>query len=170
VKLPRIIIDERGFTIQEILVVLLISSLIVSFCLSLFVFIYKYYISWESKNNLRTAVSSDIQTISYDVLRSTMIREMTDSTLVLIKGSGKEVSYCFAENRITRNDVVLCPDNVIKMSVKLSLKSDQIGSRALSGLLGIKILGKYRTWEYSAETNLVVPRSGREEFIGSMTD
>jgi Tfp pilus assembly protein FimT len=96
---------EEGFTIQEILVVLIVSSLLVSFGLSLFQFTGKLVSKWKKKTEVHSLLNSIAQRIALDVQKSNSVSVITDSSLVLEYGIGKQVVFRFNPAGAWRNDV-----------------------------------------------------------------
>lgn len=134
--------EEDGFTIQEILVVLIVSSLLVSFGLELFLFTSKIVGKWTKKTERNSIINSTVQRIALDVEKSSSIENATDSLLILGYHTGKEVSFHSGENGVWRNDVRMTdlPHQQLLLSAALdsnSLTLRCVGSREVR-LLRIK--------------------------------
>src|SRR5213594_2059476 len=95
--------DDRGFTIQELMVTLIVGSLLVSFGFSLFLFVNKIYGSWQRKVDVQTTVSHALNVMTLDVLRSKMVPEVSDTALELISISDRRIRYHFNSGQIRRN-------------------------------------------------------------------
>ena len=100
--------DEKGFTIQETLVVLIVGSLLVSFGLSVFQFTDKLMKKWNKKNEIHAVVNSISQQIALDIQRSGRPGEITDTSLVLAYGLTQEIVFRFTDRSTCRNDVQMC--------------------------------------------------------------
>ena len=115
--------DERGFTIQEILVVLVVGFLVVGFGLSLFQFTGKLMGNWSRRSESRTLVNSICQQIAFDIQRSRGVREVTDTSLVLKYDLGRYVVFRFGDKHVWRNDISMgeFPDDML--AVRLTIDS-----------------------------------------------
>ena len=159
--------EGKGFTIQELMVVLVVGSLLVTFSFSIFLFVNKLFVSWQKKTVLRAAVSHLLNTISLDLLESKQAEEMPDTALAVIKLSDIYVRYRFDGRRVWRNNDLIASGD----ATAFSLKVDE-GSAPADGaqfhLLKIKILGISNTLTYSLETEVTMAWSSRGAFLHAM--
>ena len=93
--------NEDGFTIQELLVALVVGSLLMSFCLSLFLFSNKIFVTWHA-----------LQTFAFDIRNSREITNVRDTSLTVQRGDRRPISYFFDKATIRRNGVFLFHGNV----------------------------------------------------------
>ena len=149
--------DEDGFTIQEILVVLIVSSLLVSFGLSLFQFTTKIVCSWSRKSEASGLVNRTIQQIALDVQKSSVVSAVTDSSLVLQNQIGSYVSFLKRETGVWRNDVLIggVPQALFDMNADLDSEIVTIRTRPATSSSGGAL--RIRT-----------PWSSRQEFTRSL--
>src|SRR6202008_4768834 len=132
---------EEGFTIQELLVVLIVSSLLVGFCFLLFSFTHKFLISWQRKTEIHSVVDRTMNAIMLDVQQSKQIKECTDSTLVLLKNGNRQIIYHFDGTSIFRNNDAIASFENMKISVFIS-KGIRSQTPARAPIVTIKIAGK----------------------------
>ena len=119
--------NEDGFTIQEILVVLIVGSILVSLSLALFQFTYELFQTWYGTNELKSDVNRIMHTIALDIQRSSAVIEKTDTTLILSKEPGRIVKYSFGSQSLWRNDVDLTPQKKKAFLVKITALPGGIG-------------------------------------------
>src|SRR5258707_12369735 len=99
--------DQDGFTIQELLVTLVVGSILVSLSFSLFLFASKMYGSWQRKVDVQMSVTHALNLMVLDVLQSKLIPEVSDTALELIIKSGRSVRYHFGSSVIRRNEILI---------------------------------------------------------------
>jgi prepilin-type N-terminal cleavage/methylation domain-containing protein len=157
--------DEKGFTIQELMVVLIVGSLLVSFSFSLFLFGQKLFTSWQKKTEVRTSVTRVLQTISLDILQSNYVAEVSDTALFLTKQSGFNVKYRFDGTHVWRNGEMIIPGKEISLAVSISEKKSV---RKYPPLLHIEIEGTSPSLHYSSESEVAPPLSSKANFISEV--
>jgi len=155
---------EGGFTIQEILVVLLVSSLLVGFCYSLFSLTKKFLFKWQTKADVHLLVDRVLNTIALDIQKATELSEFTDSTLVIERENGGLIRYRFDGVRITRSGDVIATEE--GLSILVSILPDTSTPRGPDDPpnLSVKVEGKSKASDYYAETRVRVRKSGTEAF------
>jgi prepilin-type N-terminal cleavage/methylation domain-containing protein len=110
-KLLSAIRGERGFTLQETLVVMIVGSMLVGFSYALLQFVMHFlYTNLEIREHRETAQHIAAM-ICADIERS-RYAHVTDSTIALERPMGKEVIYSSHTGTIARNEVALAPMGV----------------------------------------------------------
>ena len=112
--------DEAGFTIQELLVVLLVGSMLVSFSISTFLFLNRLYMSWHHSVEMHQAVTVAAETIAGDVQHSCAVHIYEDSTCLLERELGKAVLYRFGSERLSRNSAPMLQMDGLRISGMIS--------------------------------------------------
>lgn len=153
---------EHGFTLHEVLVSLAVGSLLISFGLYLFFSTQKIVGSWERKSDAREAVDRTLQLVANDIGKASVIKEVSDSTLVLQVAEGKWIHYFFNEGMISRNDSPLHPER-IAMQMKAT-KITYVSPKKNHTAVSLSIFGILGNVHYRAETIALVPWSARQEF------
>jgi type II secretory pathway pseudopilin PulG len=151
---------EQGFTIQELLVVILVSSLLVSFCLSAFLFATRHFNTWDRKRELANTVDRTLQMIALDIQRSRNIEWCDDSTLVLNKGTGARMTYLFRHATVLRDSITIVPESGIALRV---IVQEVDTTRAMR----IQVSGTYKGLERTAESFAAYKNSGKAQFVHS---
>lgn len=154
--------DERGFTIQELMVVIIVGTMLVSFCLSIFLFGQKLFSSWQRKAELQRTVANAIQIISRDVLISSYATQLSDTGLTLKRNSENNVMYGCNGKFIRRNGEMIFPAGEISLKVLFAQrnKSDKCPS-----LLNIKVEGRSKSLFYSSQAEIAIPFSSKAQFV-----
>ena len=160
-KILQQIKDERGFTIQEILVVMIVGSILLSLSLALFQFTNELFQSWYGTNEFKSDVNRIIQTMALDIQHSSEIIEQTDTSLVLSRGLKQEVRYIFGGQFLRRNDVELTPQKCKTFLIKLEeIQTEKTTAKAFR----IKILAQSKWTSYGAEIVASAIQSSTSEF------
>ena len=164
-KLNDLAGNQKGFTIQEIMVAIIVSSLLVSFSFSVFLFAHKLFHSWQRKMELRGLVGTTLQRIALDVLRAREVQELTDTTFILAVGIDRQLVYRFDGARIIRNDVRIATQENVELKLVIAQSADQL--RNTADRLRITVIAKHEDLEYSAEAEVSPKQSARYEFVNS---
>src|ERR1051326_1855153 len=160
--------SEEGFTIQELLVVLIISSLMVSFTLSLFLFGSKILGSWSKKSELRQAVQQTLIVAMIDLIESSGVPTLTDTSIEFTKNNGSSVHYGYGRGRILRNGAIVSSQEGLVMSMKVARK--QVLPQVHDGnVFSISVSAIRNDLAYSSTTVVIVATSSRDEFNPSLT-
>ena len=166
-KLLSWVRSEEGFTIQELLVVLVVSSLLVGFSLSLFLFVNKLFLTWEQQSELQSVVSRTLQVIALDVLESKHHVEISNTSVVLMKNTGRTIVYRFDGKHVWRDNVLI---GILKDALlKVVIKHSSISSihHDVPPLIHINIVGKSKSVEFQNQMQVKIPNSGKNEFLES---
>ena len=116
-KIFDLIKKTDGFTIQEILVVLLVGSILVSLSLALFQFTNELFQMWYGSTEMKSDANRILHAIALDVQRSREVIEKTDSTLIVSREIGRIVKYSYDGKTLLRNDVDLSPKKMNKFKI-----------------------------------------------------
>ncbi len=154
---------EAGYTIQELLIVLIVGSLLVGFSFSLFLFVNRMFSTWHKTAEFRQQVQSAVRTIATDISRSRRVVTYSDSALVLEKPTGIGVVYAFDGRSIRRDGISVIADTSIACVVSLKRKT---AGRDESVVLNIDVEGRQRMLVYRAGSDILVPKSSVQSFGG----
>jgi prepilin-type N-terminal cleavage/methylation domain-containing protein len=102
--------NQSGFTIVELLVTMILSSLVVSFVYSLYFFSVKLMGTWERRVDLHLVIDQCFQRIDSDIMSTTNVVECNDSLLSLLANQMDTVKYRFTEMDVSRNGVLFASD------------------------------------------------------------
>lgn len=114
--------NEAGFTLQELLVVLAVSSILFMLGMNLFGFVTKLVGRAARKGDSRDRVEHVLQRISADVGGANEIIEMTDTTLILLMHDARSVRYSFSQGLVMRNEDTLgaSPESPLNLQIRNS--------------------------------------------------
>jgi prepilin-type N-terminal cleavage/methylation domain-containing protein len=158
--------SDRGFTLHEVLVAIVISSLMIGFGLSLFLFAQKLLVAHERSSHLRATVDRVLDVLSSDIERSCEVNEVTDTTIVLRLPNRRAATYRHNGAEIFRNGDLMHNEG---MHLALTIKGlpPPTGVKFSSPAFEIGVVGKETGMSYEAQTVVLVPWSARQEFTGS---
>ncbi len=151
--------DEHGFTLPEIMVAMIVSSIMISLGLGLFLFANKLFKMWYDGTELRSDVNRTVQVLAYDIQQSREVLSLTDSTMTLRLGGGRDVVYRFAGDSVTRNSVSLYSRETGTIRLTVGVESS-----AKSRLYRIEAVGICRNSRYEAGAVAAIPYSSRAAF------
>jgi hypothetical protein len=162
-KIDRLISEERGYTIQELLVVLIVGSLLVGFGYSIFLFTGKIKSSWQTNTTLRSTVHRIMNQITWDIQQSKNIVELSDSILILTKKSGEQVKYRFQDSQLHRGNDEMYSAEGAKINVQITRANPNDVDKQ-NQLLDIKIDGQSKSMDYKIQNVVLLPYSSEEWF------
>ena len=159
----RGILSEEGFTLHEILVAIVVSSLVMGFGLSLFTFAHKYLAAREKLSDLKGSVDRTLFVLSTDIEQSCRLEVLSDTSIVVREPRGRLVAYRFDGTKILRNGTAMHDES---LQIKVSIKELQNSSSAVARLraLQVRLIGEQGGGRHEAETVALVPWSADQEF------
>jgi type II secretory pathway pseudopilin PulG len=163
-KRVKFISSEEGYTIQELLVVLIVSSLLFSFGMSIYMSASKTVGGWTKKNELRESVQRTLSVVSSDLMRCSELNDLTDSALSIVR-ENKFVVYHFDGKNVCRNDVQLSKPENVDIGMNIVREGDNSDSTKM--LLTITIFGNMKSQAYEATVTVNVPMSSKQLFTAS---
>jgi len=166
-KFFNVIKREDGFTIQEILVVLLVGSILIGLSLSLFLFTNKLFQTWSGTGNLKSETNRILYNMAFDIQQSREIIEHTDTSFVLLKSAGRIVHYIYDGKTLQRNDVDMTPQKTTAVKFKV-VEEHNIGERFdRTPLFHTTILVQSSILDYTAGMDAAPTPSSRSLFVQS---
>jgi hypothetical protein len=166
-KFFTVIKREDGFTIQEILVVLIVGSILIGLSLSLFLFTNKLFLTWSGTNDLKSETNRILYQMAFDIQQSREIIEQTDTSFVLSKRVGRVVRYSYNGKTLQRNDVELTPRKAAAVRVKVVEEHTLGGSLDRAPLFHITVLVQSALLDYTTEMDAAPAASSRSLFMQS---
>lgn len=155
-------VNEGGFTMQELLVSLIVGSLVISFCMSLFLFADRSFLRWQKNLKERDLANHTLQLIVRDVQRSSDINNQTNASLSLRIGGSRLINYSFDGTGIRRGDISIFDGNV-ECETRIVLPKDEKEGHIYQAL-DVKISTGVPSHHYEAAAMIDLPYSGRQEF------
>jgi hypothetical protein len=156
-RVLRFIKNEEGFTIQELMVVLIVGSLLIGFTLSLFLFTHKMLFSWQRKSEVERTVNHVLHNIALEISTAREIIEITDTTATFKNKNGNMVTYRFDGKSLYRNHDIIHSGDDIQLSIKVSNNP--------SSLISLNVKGRSKSFVCQAEIKTMPLISGKEAFI-----
>ncbi len=157
--------DERGFTIQELLVVMIVGSLLISLSLTTYMFATRLFLSWQAKSEGRAAVERVLQQMVYDIQRSKSIYSMTDSSLTLKSVGEKDISFSFGKGNVYRNGSPLIYQSGMTIAVKICHAAQDSGS--VVRCLNVDVEGSIKNSLWKTNAVAAILPSSRGEFTSN---
>ncbi len=155
------ITNEAGFTIQEILVVLLVGSLLVSFSISTYLFLGRLFTSWQRTVELHRVVNDAAQAIAFDIQHSGATYLLPDSSFIIEREAGKTVIYSFGSGTLLRNGQPMSVEDGPRLSGMITLGGtiarDPVRFR-------VEVTGVWKGHQFVASCDAAPPRSSFASF------
>ena len=164
-KFFTIIKQEDGFTIQEILVVLIVGSILIGLSLSLFLFTDKLFITWSGTSDLKSETNRILYQIAFDIQQSREIIEHTDTSFVLSRNVGRVIRYSYNGKTMLRNNVDMTPRKAATLKMKVVEEHTLGGSLERAPLFHISVLVQSPLLDYTTEMDAAPAPSSRLLFM-----
>lgn len=162
-----IIKNEDGFTIQEILVVIIVGSILIGLSLSLLLFTNKLFRTWSGTSELKSGANRILHQIAIDVQQSREVLEHTDTSLVISKGVGRVVRYSYNGHILSRNEVDLTLPKTIAVKIKVEENNKHVEQKEIATFFHIKVFVQSVLLDYTTEIDVAPTPSSRSLFIKS---
>jgi hypothetical protein len=166
-KFFTVIKREDGFTIQEILVVLIVGSILIGLSLSLFLFTNKLFLTWSGTNDLKSETNRILYQMAFDIQQSREILDHTDTSFVLSKSVGKIIRYNYTGKILQRNDVEMTPRKAATVRMKVVEEHTLDGGSDRAPLFHITVLVQSALLDYTTEMDAAPAPSSRSLFMQS---
>jgi type II secretory pathway component PulJ len=132
-RIPAFVESEEGFTIQELLVAIVVGSLLVGFSFTLYLFVTKIVQRDIRTREHRESALRTVELIASDIEGSASVTASTDSSLELLSLARGKRFYCMRQGMLFRDEAAIGPPkqekwllefrNVSTGRVALALKS-----------------------------------------------
>lgn len=107
--------DERGYTIPEIMVSLVVSSLLVSMSLLLYLFAARLTSSWQKHVEAQERADRVIGRIMIDALRADKVSLDGDSLVRIESGFARTVRYRWSGEGLLRNEMSVLDSSLMNV-------------------------------------------------------
>ncbi len=124
---------KSGFTIPEILVVIMVGSLVIGFALSLFLFAAKLVSGWQKKTELTDQVRGVAWAVIQDMDRALRVETVDDSTWKIVLPADRRVTYRASAGAVFRNESRLLGELDIFIRLSITSSSPQISDGVAQG-------------------------------------
>ncbi len=110
--------NEEGFTIQELVVVLVVGSLLFIFSNITFTFIQKTYNTWTGRIQQHDDFLRTSAQIIRDIHSSEEVYTQDDSTTVLVTTNEDTVHYHMQNNSLFRNEMMMFKSDSLRLNIQ----------------------------------------------------
>src|SRR5690554_6418479 len=152
----RIIKEEDGYTLIEILIAILVVSIILSVASTVFVFANQQLKRWSDNMEFYTSLHSAKTQFYRDMMRGERIT-FTDSTVVIQREQNRTRTYSWKDGKMTLNGNQLANKNIDSLYIIPSMHngSSQDSMQIISWQM-IQKAGK-NTWSHSQQMTVRKP-------------
>jgi len=158
---------ESGFTIQELLVTLVVGSILAGFSMTTFLFVVKLYHSWENRFGVRQQVRTILQDASLDMMRSKKMDYdgSADSMMTMTGANGRLVTYIVKGHIVYRGNasVTAMSDGNTEEKLFCRQQTDAASYRLEATVSRGSI-------QYSESRHILIPKCGRMIFQRTRKD
>ncbi|MFA5832134.1 MAG: hypothetical protein WDA22_01535 [Bacteroidota bacterium] len=110
--------NEQGFTIQELVVVLAVGSLLFIFSNITFSFIQRTYLTWTGRIEQQDDLVRTSLQMTKDIQLSEEILAQDDSTLILVTAGEDTIEYHIRSGLVFRNDMMILKSDSLRLTVQ----------------------------------------------------
>lgn len=142
----------KGFTVVELLAAMVVSSFVIGFVLSMYLFSERVMARHQKRSDVKEAVSGCMQRIMMDIESATEMIRCGDTSLVLRQNPLKESKYHFDASHVWRNEM-LVNDPQIELNAHVSFDEDTISIQPKRSW-NIRVVGWQGQVRDSAEVNI----------------
>ncbi len=157
--------NQEGFTIQELLVVLMVGSLLVSFSLSLFLFTQRMFFSWERDDRMRLAIERSTQAIALDMQQAREVAVRPDSLIVIQGGAGRKHEYRLTADTALRNGLPLLTEKGLRVSGRIAKQTVTAHAGDLGSMYLLELKGTWRGRACTVRCAIAAPTSAAGLFV-----
>jgi prepilin-type N-terminal cleavage/methylation domain-containing protein len=139
----RALADESGFTINELIVAMVVGSILVGYAFELYVFATRIITSWRARTEITGAAEGVLNRMTLDLQRSSDLIKEGDSLFVMISDNRQIASYHVARGMVMRGDVPMQASEKTHIGVQLvrTGRTVDLHVRAISGRNEIELRG-----------------------------
>jgi prepilin-type N-terminal cleavage/methylation domain-containing protein len=123
----------KAFTLIELVVTMVISSIVVMLAFTCYEITYKQYLNFRKSNNTVTQVILFNSLFKQDVLLSDLVSKTDDNDITLRMNDSVSVNYSFGSNYILRKYNELTPDTfpITSVTVKEQFQNNLVDENGL---------------------------------------
>jgi prepilin-type N-terminal cleavage/methylation domain-containing protein len=148
--------DSRGFTIQELIVALVVGSILIGYAFELYVFARRIVTHWQKEAEISEVVHSTLNRMTLDVQRANNVEIQGDSVFVMRTDTRVIAVYRCAGGFITRNDVLMNASGSVALSTQPSRTGD---------LVSLELKGSSGSKELIASSRVLMQTSSTGRFV-----
>ncbi len=148
------IAENQGFTIVELLATMVISSLVVAFVFSMYLFAERLMGNWEKRTDLESLVDGCEARIAKDIMTCDRVDKLTDSLLVLEMNPIDTVKYIFANANVSRNGVLFAAGDERLEAYVLRIEDTSASVDQPVRLWSVRVLGQNSEFRDSSAVRL----------------
>lgn len=139
----RALADESGFTINELIVAMVVGSILVGYAFELYVFASRIITSWRARTEIAAAAEGVLNRMTLDLQRSSDLIQEGDSVFVMISDNREIASYRLSGGMVMRGDVHMHESEKTRIGVQLSRagRTVDLRVRAVSGKNELEVHG-----------------------------
>jgi hypothetical protein len=154
----RKLAESEGFTIQELVVALVVGSMLVGYAFELYVFTQRIVTRWRHKTELSEVIHSTLNRMTLDLQRADELEIQADSVFVARTDSRVVALYRVSGGIVTRSNVVMNVPSTASLSVEVARVGDMVS---------ISIMGRSDGKEQTASAKVSLQSSSAGKFARS---
>jgi prepilin-type N-terminal cleavage/methylation domain-containing protein len=135
--------DESGFTINELIVAMVVGSILVGYAFELYVFASRIVTSWRARTEIASAAEGVLNRMTLDLQRSSDFIQEGDSLFVMISDNREIASYRVSRGIVMRGDVPMHESEKTRVGIQLirAGRTVDMRVRAVSGRNEVELHG-----------------------------
>ncbi len=139
----RAFADESGFTINELIVAMVVGSILVGYAFELYVFASRIITSWRARTEIAGAAEGVLNRMTLDIQRSSELIQEGDSLFVMISDNREIASYRVSRGMVIRGEVPMHASEKTRVGIQLvrTGRTVDLHVRAVSGTNELEVHG-----------------------------
>ncbi len=110
--------DESGFTINELIVAMVVGSILVGYAFELYVFASRIITSWRARTEIAAAAEGVLNRMTLDIQRSSELIQEGDSVFVMISDNREIASYHVSKGMVSRGGIAMHSEEKVQVGVR----------------------------------------------------
>jgi Tfp pilus assembly protein PilW len=136
-ELRQVLADASGFTIQELIVALMVGSMLVGYAFEIYTFAQRMVTHWRKRAELSEVVHSTLGRMSLDLQRASDLECQGDSVWMIRSDSRVIAVYRLSRGVVERNDVRMNNPTGVTLSAR-SVRTGELVTIEVSGRSGTR--------------------------------
>jgi prepilin-type N-terminal cleavage/methylation domain-containing protein len=114
-----LLIQEDGFSLVEILLAIVISTIMIGFAFGMYLFGQRYFLSWQNDIRFHNELHTIAQGIAEEIYSADHILSIGQHEIVILKNDGREQKYKSGKGSLFKNEKSLLHPSLILTSFEL---------------------------------------------------
>lgn len=158
-KTQAALADPSGFTINELIVAMVVGSILIGYAFELYTFASRIVSHWRARTELEGAAQAIFHRMMLDLQRSSDVTIDGDTVLVMQGDTRVTALYRISRGTVVRNDAPMNAPDVVQVSVHASRVGNMVDLGVCARARGNEIQAGGRAVLQSSSTAKLIHRN-----------